>query len=393
LLAALLAGIVAAVAGAVAFGWPFLTDPSLFLAWGWVAFFVGPAVALAVWAATTPAFYSMLTRGSATPWVVAGMALLPVIGVWLWKGEELSGVANRRWTEEVLLADGSVVLVERSARIKHSHIVELDTSMKFTAELAHLPELRVPVVPLVLYRDEDTGEWVIVATTSSCEEAGARSQRYWFVADRPQTRYFEFRSRDVGWVQTPLSAKSIGQQANLFTRFEETKVSHLTVPAKVRLGDFGPEYRSVVERPQHTCGRNNYTQGIWDAEDQALAALDRENATAEQRARVGELLAATRFVPAGSEIRNVQSSSEGAIPSEQDTDPATIEIYAGYDRASRWQQDTDPSTVEVLSTGWRASAVSDDGQVIYVNGPDRPELIKESYSRRLRAAGLAQFAE
>jgi hypothetical protein len=385
LTALLLAAIVAAVSGALAFGWPFLIYPEFFLLWGWVAFFVGPAVALAVWAVATSAFYSMLARGSATPWVVAGISLLSVIGFWFWKGEELIGVADGRWTEEVVLTDGSVVTVERSARIARTHIVELDASLKFTAELAHLPELRTYVEPLVLYNDEETGEWVIVAISSYCDVDGARSQRYWFAADRPQTRYFEFRSRSERWVQTPLSPKSIGQQANLFTGFEETRVSHLTVAAKAGLPqDSGAEYRTVLERPQYTCGKDTYTQAIWDAEDQALAALDRENATAEQRARVGELFAGTRFVQVGDQI----------IP-EQDTDkdPATVEVLRGLDRAG-WQQDADPATVEVLRIpNQRVPDVSDDGQVIYTNGPDKPELIKESYSRRLRAAGLGQFSE
>ena len=296
-IAVLLGAVVAAVAGAVAFGWPFLTEPGLFLIWGYVAFFVGPAVAVAVWTVSTLTFYSMLARGDPGPWVITGFALLLVIGVWLWKGEQLTGVANRQWTEDVMLEDGSVVIVERSARIEHSHIVELDTSMKFTAGLAHLPELRVPVAPLVLYTDEDTSEWVIVATTSSCEVLYERSPRYWFAADRPPTKYFEFRLRDAAWAETALSASSIGQRANLLTEFEKVEASHVTVAARDQIQrGLGAEYKSVMERPGFTCGRTTSTQPIWDAEDQVLAALDRENATAEQRARVGELLVATRFV-------------------------------------------------------------------------------------------------
>jgi hypothetical protein len=367
LIALLLGGVVAAVTGAAAFLWPSLIgEPDLFLAWGWVAFFVSPLVALAVWTVTTPLFYSMLVRRSAAPWVTAGLSLLLVVGVWLSIGEQLTGIVNRRWTEDVRLADGSVVVVERSARIEHSHIVELDASMKFTGKLAFLAELRVPFAPLVLYLDEDAGEWVTVATTSRCEVIHARgSPRYWFAADRPQTKYFEFRWRTGHWVQTPLSVASIGQPANLFTRFEETKTSHLTVSAKEQLErESGPDYQSVLERPMYTCGRTSISQPIWDAEDQVLAALDRENATAEQEARVGELLAGTRFVFLGFRT--------AATESQQDKDPATVLIVSIDAR--------------------RSSSASDDGRVIYLNA-DAGESFKQSYSRRLSAAGLAQFAQ
>ena len=363
MIALFLGGVVAAVAGAAALLWPWLIgEPDFFLAWGWVAFWVSPLVALAVWIVTTTLFYSMLVRRSATPWITAGLSLLLVAGVWLSIGEQLTGIVNRRWTEDVRLADGSMVVVERSARIEHSHIVELDASMKFTGALAHLPELRVPVEPLVLYMDEDTGGWVIVATTSRCEVLHARGPpRFWFAADKPQTRYFEFRWRNTAWVQTPLSAASIGQPANLFTRFEKLETSHLGVAAKERLQrELGPDYQSVVERPMSNCGRTSIALPIWDAEDQVLAALDRENATATQRARVGELLAGTHFVFFG-----LQTATE------KDTDPATVQIVIGAERSS---------------------SASDDGQVIYLNS-DPGESFKESYSRRLSAAGLAQFAD
>ena len=296
LLALCLGAVVAAVAGALAFLGPALVDPNAFLAWGWVAFFVGPAVAAVVWALATAAFNSMMARGrSVAPWIVTGLSLLPAIGVWQAKHEWLTGVATRQWTEDVRLADGSVVIVERHTRTEQSHVIKLDASMKFTGELAQLPEWRGPFAPLVLYDDQSGREWVIVATTSRCEVLRQRGPpRYWFAADRPMTIYFEFRARNGAWVQTPLSAESIGQRANLFVSFEKLERSHLTVFAKQQLQrSSDASYQSVLERPQTNCGRSTDTQAIWDAEDLVLAALDRENATAEQRARVGELLVST----------------------------------------------------------------------------------------------------
>ena len=258
---------------------------------------VCPAVAAVAWAIATAAFYSMMARGrSVAPWIVTGLSLLPAIGVWQAKHEWLTGVATRQWTEDVRLADGSLVIVERHTRIEQSHTIELDASMKFTGQLAQLPEWRGPLAPLVLYEDQSGREWVIVATTSRCEIFYQRGPpRYRFAADRPVTTYFEFRTRNGAWVQTPLSAESIGQRANLFVLFEKLdRRPRLTVAAKEQLQlGLGPRYRSVLERPQYNCGLTTGTQAIWDAEDRVLAALDRENATAEQRARVGELLVST----------------------------------------------------------------------------------------------------
>ena len=295
LLATLLGAIVGAVAGAFAILGPVLIEPSFMLIWGWVMFFVGPAVGATVWVVATRSFNAGLAKGSVAPWVVTGLSLLPVIGVWLSVGEELTGVATRRWTEDVRLADGSEVIVERYTRTEYSGIRKLDASVKFTAELGYLPEWRGPFKPLVLYRDETSGEWVIVATTSTCELLQQRGPpRYWFASDRPVTRYFEFRSRHARWTQTPLYAASIGQRANLLTQFDELDTSHITVAARERLQrDVGPDYKSVMERPQGGCMLTTGTRAFWEAEDRVLAALDRENATAEQRAQVEELLVAT----------------------------------------------------------------------------------------------------
>ena len=113
-------------------------------------------------------------------------------------------------------------------------------------------------------------------------------------AGQTVTQYFEFRSRHESWTQTALSAASLGQRTNLLMQFDELETSHVTVAAKERLQrDVGPDYQSVMERPQVNCMLTTGTRAFWDAEDRVLAALDRENATTEQRARVEELLVAT----------------------------------------------------------------------------------------------------
>jgi hypothetical protein len=291
----------------------------------------------------------------------------------LWEAlDEWLATFERRWTEDVQLSNGSVVVIERAVRVRESDAfgggaysaVEREASLKFTGELAHLPKWNVPLIPLLLYVDELTSEWVIVATTMSCEVIYERGNpRYWFAADKPRTKYFEFRLRKTGWVQVPLSERSIGRPTNLVFRYKSIETSHVTAATKEQLRrESVAEYLSIVERPERNCMPTTNMHAIWEAEDQVLKALESESATPEQRARVEELLASTRF------------------------------LYLSPQNPASRKQDSDPGTVQILHGG--RSGVSVDGQIIYSSGASRSEqFLKESYSRRLRAAGLGQFAK
>ena len=245
---------------------PALSDLEVFLVWGYVAFFVGPlAGSPIVWALITPLFYWMLTKRSFAPWITA-VSFVPVFVWWPSIRPWLPRQTHQHWTEDVRLADGSVVVVARSARVELAGGHQLDTSMNFSAELADLPELRGSVEPLVLYRDERTDEWVIVATTSRCEVLDDTAHPRSDSADPPSS-YFEFRARNGAWVQTPLSAGSIGQQANLLGSFRQLEASHRT-----RRRQAAPATRiwpAICERDgtaRRQLLRTDNTQAIWDVQ-------------------------------------------------------------------------------------------------------------------------------
>ena len=145
------------------------------------------------------------------------------------------GITSRKWTEDVLLDDGSILLVKRTVSFKESaawggeayNSWETDATISFTGGLATLPIWHVPLMALVMYLDSTTREWVVVATTTSCDVWNARGF--------PPSMYWEYRLGPQGWRETPLSAKSMGRPANLLHRYQKSLgTSHFTVAERVK---------------------------------------------------------------------------------------------------------------------------------------------------------------
>jgi hypothetical protein len=169
---------------------------------------------------------------------------------------------TRTWTEDVLLEDGSTLLVKRTATFEvfrswsgdASNAVEIEATLAFTGKLAQLPTWRQPLMALVLYHDHGPDDWVVVASSLDCE--------VWWARGKPKPPYWEFRLRADGWHETPLSPASMGRPANLFHRYQgERKFDHITPAVRARLER--PEtmvrsYREVwgdVDQP--VCGEGN----------------------------------------------------------------------------------------------------------------------------------------
>lgn len=142
LIALLLGAVVGAVAGAFAFLGPALVDIGLFLVWGYVAFFLGPLVALIFWCLATLLFYRMLARDSPAPFVYTAVSLVPVLVFWpAIKPWVIAGPDSKQWIEDVRLDDGSVVVVQRVAPTRGRDGIERENFVTFTGELAQLPVL------------------------------------------------------------------------------------------------------------------------------------------------------------------------------------------------------------------------------------------------------------
>jgi hypothetical protein len=146
---------------------------------------------------------------------------------------------ERKWTEDVLLADGTTIVVKRTVAFKETNslsgdaynAVESDATVAFTGNLSQLPAWRAPLMALLLYRNESASEWVLIATTTSCErwnELGA--PRVMYLPDKPDTLYWEYRLKPEGWREVPLSKMSVGRPVNLLHRYQEKLgTKHVTV--------------------------------------------------------------------------------------------------------------------------------------------------------------------
>ncbi|MCA3001324.1 MAG: hypothetical protein ING64_01380 [Rhodocyclaceae bacterium] len=124
------------------------------------------------------------------------------------------------FNEEVGLADGRVVIIERLIKAKPLGEVggpggwdPLYNSFEFVG----VPEPAKPskwesdrgLMPMLVDRDPATGEWFVVATFFTCEP--------WYALGRPKLPYTEFRYRNGGWLQSDLSSNLIGRKANVST--------------------------------------------------------------------------------------------------------------------------------------------------------------------------------
>jgi hypothetical protein len=132
---------------------------------------------------------------------------------------------------------------------------ETDATIAFSGALADLPTWRQPLVALVLYRDSDSSEWVVVATTVSCGT--------WDRHGQPKPPYWEFRLDPAGWREVPLSPASIGRPANLFQQYhgKNFKSTHVAAADLARLqpaNTMARAYREVWGDPdQFVCGEGD----------------------------------------------------------------------------------------------------------------------------------------
>ena len=168
------------------------------------------------------------------------------------------GPTTRHWTEDVLLDDGSTVVVERSVAFNETsawgggayNAVETEATLAFTGDLAGLPVWSAPLMALLLYRDQTRGgQWVIVATTTSCQ--------VWNLRGEPPSMYWEYRLGPQGWQEVMLSPTSIGRKANLLHRYQQKLgTRHITAADRqTRESDtrIAKTYKEILAVPEFPC--------------------------------------------------------------------------------------------------------------------------------------------
>jgi len=147
-----------------------------------------------------------------------------------------SGYAQRQWTEDVDLGDGRSIKVARKVQFQESNswsgdsynAEETASTIEFVGQLSSLPKWNESLLALLLYHDDETKEWVVVAKSRSCA--------VWEGRGRPKPPYWEFRLNQQGWREVPLSSKSFDRDANLFHRYyTDRDLGHLTLEKKISL--------------------------------------------------------------------------------------------------------------------------------------------------------------
>ena len=129
--------------------------------------------------------------------------------------------ASVKWSEEIRLADGQVIVAARTAQGKtYSELggtggwrdpVEMSIWISKSPDGFTLPpEWRDNYVPVLLDNNTETKTWSIVATFYYCET--------WYALDRPIPPYIEYQSVDgTAWRRVPLEERLIGRETNLLT--------------------------------------------------------------------------------------------------------------------------------------------------------------------------------
>lgn len=194
--------------------------------------------------------------------LIGGLIAVGLLGAGIVGIRSLVGPKHRTWTEDVLLEDGSTIVVKRSVTFNESNswsgdaynATELSSTIAFTGNLRTLPGWNVPLMPLVLYRDTAAqGQWVVVATTTSCE-----TWNWW---GEPRPMYWEFRLEPGGWREVPLSHTSIGRSVNLLHRYQQRLgARHITVAMRLEResGKGMLRFREIQATTAISCSRVDF---------------------------------------------------------------------------------------------------------------------------------------
>jgi hypothetical protein len=160
-------------------------------------------------------------------------------------GCSLSGSESRSWTEDVALPDGNTVRISRHVEYTESRDMSggaysaLETKSTLQVPDAGAPVLQwnSPRMPVLLYRN-GAGRWVVVATTSSCNE--------WSFNGKPSPPYWQYELLGAAWRQVALSRESVGTDANLFFRYTDARyedIEYLTAAQKADIESSAPPIR------------------------------------------------------------------------------------------------------------------------------------------------------
>lgn len=127
---------------------------------------------------------------------------------------------NLEWSEEVRLADGSTLIVDRTAQGEKKYEIggpggwdQAQMTLRINPKengVRPPPVWRDAFVPLLLDYDHFTQTWSLVSSFYFCST--------WYELGKPELPYIEFQSTGDGtWIRVPLESRLIGRDSNLLT--------------------------------------------------------------------------------------------------------------------------------------------------------------------------------
>jgi len=156
-----------------------------------------------------------------------------------------------QWTEEVQLASGEVIVVQRTVHAQSLGEIggpggwesEGMTLEIISPQLPDKPPVwDFPYVPIVFDRDPQTQEWFVVATFYTCER--------WHELGKPKLPYAQWRARDGIWQRTELNPELIGRKANVLTAIRSSGEPDHTLKSKEDImsdGRIASKYKRIYD--------------------------------------------------------------------------------------------------------------------------------------------------
>ncbi len=183
------------------------------------------------------------------------------LGLWL-----TFNAPDLKWREEVQLQTGEVIVIQRTAKFSENPVTggegegeAFNTGMTIEFKSPDKPDNPAMwsgvYAPMILDRDPDTHEWIIVAASYHCESGHD--------IGRTTLPYTAYRYHEDEWFQQSMDPKWIGRDANVVTigipdgRYTRDSESIFTISDKTKLlrdrPEVSMEYKKIVDKRSKSC--------------------------------------------------------------------------------------------------------------------------------------------
>jgi hypothetical protein len=159
------------------------------------------------------------------------------------------GNTDKKWQEEVLLGNGQIMWVERTAKFTSGGELggpgSLDDLTSTLSVISRLDVKPPPVwngselAPILLDYDRDEKSWVLLATYYMCD--------VWEEIGKPVPPYVQYKPANNGWVRVPFDKKWLGTSANLTAGVIRNQRDVVTTEYKIMFdAGSGEKYKKII---------------------------------------------------------------------------------------------------------------------------------------------------